>query len=77
MNSKLLKKILQTKTMQFSVTEVKKLLDAELSKAPKEMDTDLAELCIETLSKAATVSKSGKEKTDSEEDDDEEENNNQ
>lgn len=65
MNKELLKKILETKTMQFSVEEVENLLDEELNKEPEEMDTDLVELCIEALSKAEKESESGEEKTDS------------
>lgn len=47
-----LKKILQEKSMCFTVSEVQQMMEEELQKSPEIMDTELVDLCLEVLEKA-------------------------
>lgn len=49
MTKETLIKILSEKSMPFSEKEINEMLDAELEKAPDEMDTDFANLCLDVL----------------------------
>ncbi len=49
MTKETLIKILSEKSMPFSEKEINEMLDAELEKAPEEMDTDFVNLCLDVL----------------------------
>lgn len=49
MDKNVLKKILKTKQVKFSMAEVEQLMDAELEKDPEEIDTELVDLCLQIL----------------------------
>lgn len=49
MTKETLIKILSKKSMSFSEKEINEMLDAELEKAPEEMDTDFVNLCLDVL----------------------------
>lgn len=50
MDNDVLKKILKERSMTFTESELRQLLDEELEKSEDEMDTDLIDNCLEALS---------------------------
>ncbi|MDE6019582.1 MAG: DUF4367 domain-containing protein [Ruminococcus sp.] len=52
MNRITLLKILKTKPFSFTVREIEEIMDEELSKDPKDMDTELIDICVDVLDKA-------------------------
>lgn len=57
MNKEIIKKVLNTESMEFSAEEIENLLNEELEKSPEEMDTDLVDICIEALSELTEKTK--------------------
>ncbi len=49
MNIDTIKKILELKSLPFTLEEIESIMDEELSKDPDEMDTDLVDMCVDIL----------------------------
>lgn len=51
MDKKLLKKILTTESVEFSLEEIEQLMDEELEKPSEEIDAELVDMCLQILTK--------------------------